>query len=91
MVPTQEVKQSLEVSVIPLTPKSASLTTPFLFSRMFAGFMSLCTKCLSWCKYDRPCKICTVIRPIIGSGIWPTFLRMLARDPASMNSNAMLT
>ena len=50
IVPTQDVRQSMLVSVWPLTPKSASLTTPFLFSRMFAGFMSLCTTCFSLCK-----------------------------------------
>lgn len=58
-------------------PKSASLTSPRSFKRMFAGFISLCN--IFWlCKYSTPSKSCFMMHLISGR----EKLTLLAKSPA---------
>ena len=83
--------KSWEFLIEPLTPKSAIFISPFMFSRIFCGLMSLWIIFFYLWRYSRPLKSWTVITPIVCSGIFEILVMMEARLPAFMYSNAIET
>ncbi|WVZ14610.1 hypothetical protein V8G54_012176 [Vigna mungo] len=73
-----------------LTPKSAILTSPFEFTRMFAGLMSRCAMLREW-RHARPSRISRATAASLPSENVPLVARAVSRVPPSMYSMRMAT